>query len=251
MILRGIVGGAIVLALGLALFFIPIPGQGITTFSDNSSAVYVAGGNSPATFYEPSITPAAISFSVSWAYSVPVNVSVYSCGTDTACAAGSAYEIPAQLVAQGDTYVGTLTFNGVAGNGYEVYASSIISVNVAYNGPLVGGVLGLFLMIIGAIALIAGAAVPAGGLRPPTSLRDAVLRQPGEALRWYWNGNWDGNPGGLLLTNSRLVLLDRREVPGGNQFSTRESLGLRELSAVEIASSGAGAGQLVLKTPAG
>jgi len=251
MILRGIVGGAIVLALGLALFFIPIPGQGITSFSDNSSASYVAGSSSPATFYEPSITPAAISFSVSWAYSVPVNVSVYSCGTDTACAAGSAYEVPAQLVAQGDSDVGTLTFNGVAGNGYEVYASSIISVNIAYNGPLVGGAIGLLFILVGAIALIAGAAVPAGGLRPPTSLRDAVLRQPGEALRWYWTGNWDGNPGGLLLTNSRLVLLDRREVPGGSQFSTRESLGLRDLVAVEIASSSGGVGQLVLKTAAG
>ncbi len=251
MILRGIVAGAILLALGIALFYIPIPGQGITTFSDNSTGAFVAGSSVPATFYEPSITPAPISFSVGWAYSAPVNVSVYSCGTDTSCAAGDAYEVPAQLVAQGNAYVGTLTFNGVAGNGYEVYASSIISVTIAYNGPLVGGVIGLLFMVIGAIALIAGAAVPAGGLRPPASVKDGVLRQPGEALRWYWNGNWDGSPGGLLLTNTRLVLLDRREVPGGNQFSARESLGLRELIGVEIASTGAGVGQLVLKAPTG
>ncbi len=251
MILRAVIAGAILLVLGAALFFVPIPGQGITSFSDQSTGSYVAGSNVPATFYEPSITPAAITFSVSWAYSVPVNVSVYSCGTDTSCAAGTAYAVPSQLVAQGDSAVGTLTFNGVAGDGYEVYASSIISVNIAYNGPLVGGAVGLFFLIIGAIALVAGAAIPAGGLRPPTAVKDSVLRQPGEILRWYWNGNWDGAPGGLLLSNQRLVLLDRREVPGGSQFSTRESLGLRELVAVEPAMTGAGMAQLVLKAPTG
>jgi hypothetical protein len=251
MILRGVVAGAILLVLGAALFLVPISGQGITSFSDQSSSPYVAGSTAPATFYEPSVTPVAISFSVSWAYSIPVNVSVYSCGTDTSCAAGSAYEIPADLVAQGDSAVGTLTFNGVAGNGYEVYASSIISVDITYNGPLVGGFVGLFFLVIGAIALVAGAAVPAGGLRPPTAVKDAVLRQPGEMLRWYWNGNWDGAPGGLLLSNQRLVLLDRREVPGGNQFSTRESLALRELVAVEPAWTSVGIGQLILKGPGG
>ncbi len=251
MILRGVVAGAVLLVLGVALFYVPIPGQGITSFSDQSSNGYVAGSNVPATFYEPSITPAAISFSVSWAYSIPVTVSVYSCGTDTSCAAGSAYETPAQLVAQGDSAVGSLTFNGVAGNGYEVYASSIISVNIAYNGPLFGGIVGLLFLVIGVIALIAGAAVPAGGLRPPTAVKDAVLRQPGEMLRWYWNGNWDGAPGGLLLSNQRLVLLDRREIPGGSQFSTRETLGLRELVAAEPTSTSLGMGQLVLKAPSG
>jgi hypothetical protein len=211
----------------------------------------VAGSNVPATFYEPSITPTAITFSVSWAYSEPVNVSVYSCGTDTSCAAGTAYAVPAQLVAQGDSDVGTLTFNGVAGDGYEVYASSIISVNIAYNGPLFGGFVGLFFLVIGAIALVAGAAIPAGGLRPPSSVKDSVLRQPGEMLRWYWNGNWEGAPGGLLLSNQRLVLLDRRDVPGGGQYSTREALALRDLVAVEPASNTWGAGQLVLKTATG
>jgi hypothetical protein len=251
MILRAVVAGAVLLVIGVALFYVPIPGQGITSFSDQSSNGYVAGSNAPATFYEPSITPATISFTVSWAYSIPVNVSVYSCGTDTACDAGSAYETPAQLVAQGTSAVGSLTFNGVAGDGYEVYASSIISVNIAYNGPLVGGLLGLLFLVIGAIALIAGAAVPAGGLRPPTAVKDAVFRQPGEMLRWYWNGNWDGAPGGLLLSNQRLVLLDRREIPGGSQYSTRESLALRDLVATEPASTSAGIGQLVLKVPIG
>jgi hypothetical protein len=251
MILRGVVAGAVLLVLGAALFFVPISGQGITSFSDQSSSSYVAEPNVPATFYEPSLTPAAISFSVSWAYSTPVNVSVYSCGTDTDCAGGTAYETSGQLVAQGTAAVGSLTFNGVAGNGYEVYASSIISLNIAYNGPLFGGVVGLFFIIIGAIALVAGAAIPAGGLRPPPAVKDSVLRQPGEMLRWYWNGNWDGSPGGLLLSNQRLVLLDRRDIPGGSQFSTRESLGLRELVAVEPTSNSGGIGQLVLKAPSG
>jgi len=251
MILRGIVAGAVLLVLGAALFFVTIPGQGVTSFADQSSSSEVAGSNAPATFYELSVTPSSISFSVSWAYSIPVSVSVYSCGTDTLCAAGTAYEIPAQLVAQGDSAIGTLTFSGVAGNGYEVYASSIISVNIAYNGPLVGGIVGLFFLIIGAIVLIAGAAIPAGGERPPSAVKDAVLTKPGEMLRWYWNGNWDGAPGGLLLSNQRLVLLDRREIPGGFQFSTRESFGLQELVAVEPASTGVGIGQLVLKFPNG
>jgi hypothetical protein len=251
MILRGIVAGAILLALGTALLFVPIPGQGITSFADTSGATPVAGPNAPATFYEPSITPASISFSVSWAYSTPVNVSVYSCGTDTACAAATAYEVPSQLVAQGNSAVGTLTFNGVAGNGYEIYASSIIAVNIAYNGPLVGGAIGLLFIVVGAIALVAGAAIPAGGLRPPRAVRDTVLTQPGETLRWYWNGNWDGNPGGLLLSSQRLVLLDRRDVPGGGQFSTREAFGFRDLVAAEPSTTPGGAGQLVLKVASG
>jgi hypothetical protein len=251
MILRGIVAGAVLVLLGTALFFVAIPGQSVTSFSDVSSSSDVASSTAPATFYEPSITPAAISFSVSWAYADPVNVSVYSCGTDTSCAAGPAYEVPADLVASGTSAVGTLTFNGVAGNGYEVYASSVISVNVAYNGPLFGGVVGLLFLVIGVIALIAGLAVPAGGLRPPTAVKDSVLRQPGEALRWYWNGSWDGTPGGLLLSNQRLILLDRKEIPGGNQFSIRESLGLRELVGVEPATAAVGPGQLVLKAPSG
>ncbi|HLN50928.1 MAG TPA: hypothetical protein VK455_02580 [Thermoplasmata archaeon] len=250
MILRGIVAGAVLLVLGAALFFVPISGQGVTSFSDQSSSSEVAGNNAPATFWEPSITPAAISFSVSWAYSIPVNVSVYSCGTDTSCVAGSAYETPAQLVAQGASAIGTLTFNGIAGNGYEVYASSIISVNIAYNGPLFGGLLGLFFMVIGAIALVAGAAVPAGGLRPPSDVKDSVLRQPAEMLRWYWTGNWDGSPGGLLLSNQRLILLDRKDFVGGSSFSTREGIGLKELQAVEPSAASDGRGQLVLKTAA-
>ena len=251
MILRAIVAGAVLVVLGLTLFFLPISGQGVTSFSDQGSGSEVAGSNAPATFFEPSVTPAAISFTVSWAYSAAVNVSVYSCGTDTSCAAGPVYEVPANLVAAGNSPVGSLTFNGVAGDGYEVYASSIISVNIAYNGPLFGGVVGLFFLIIGAIALIAGAAVPAGGLRPPSGVKDAVLRKPGEALRWYWTGNWDGAPGGLLLSNQRLVLLDRREASGGSQFSSRESINLGELVAVEPAVGGFGAGQLVLKAPEG
>ena len=196
MILRAVIAGAILLVLGAALFFVPIPGQGITSFSDQSTGSYVAGSNVPATFYEPSITPAAITFSVSWAYSVPVNVSVYSCGTDTSCAAGTAYAVPSQLVAQGDSAVGTLTFNGVAGDGYEVYASSIISVNIAYNGPLVGGAVGLFFLIIGAIALVAGAAIPAGGLRPPTAVKDSVLRRAGRNTPMVLERELGRGPGG-------------------------------------------------------
>jgi|GEM_PF-4684752 len=244
MILRGIVAGAVLLVLGAALFLVPISGQSVAS----DAPVY---NTSPATFYEPSVTPQAISFTVSWAWGTPVNVSVYSCGTDTSCAAGPAHEIPSELVAQGVGAIGSLTFNGVAGNGYEVYANDTTVVQITYDGPLFGGFAGLLFLVIGAIVIIAGAAVPAGGLRAPSSVKDAVLRQPGEMLRWYWNGNWDGTPGGLLLSNQRLVLLDRREIPGGNTFSTRESLGLRELLAVEPSVTGTGVGQLVLKTATG
>lgn len=244
MILRAIVAGAVVFVLGALLFFIAIPGQSVLSDQGVASTV-------PATFYEPSYTPQPITFTVSWAEPIPAAVSVYSCGTDTSCSASSAYETPANLVAQGTATVGSLSFSGVAGNGYEVYANSSIAVNVVYSGPLLGGVVGILFLVIGAIALVAGAAVPASGLRAPTPVKDAVLRQPGEMLRWYWNGNWDGAPGGLLLSNQRLVLLDRRDIPGGSQFSTRESFGLRDLTAVEPASTSAGVGQLVLKTPTG
>jgi hypothetical protein len=249
MILRGIVAGAVLAVLGVALLLVPIAGQGIIQIADtnNNTGSQSAGSNSPATFYEPSVTPAAISFTVSWAWEVPVIVSVYSCGTDTSCAAGPAHETPSNLVAQGTAEVGSLTFNGVAGYGYEVYANSTISVTIAYNGPLWGGFPGLLFLIIGIIVLIAGAAVPAGGLRPPSSVKDSVLRQPGEMFRWYWNGSWDGAPGGLLLSNLRLVLLDRQDTSGGSHFSTRETIMLVDLVAVEPAASSYGAGQLALK----
>ncbi|MCI4352105.1 MAG: hypothetical protein L3K14_01775 [Thermoplasmata archaeon] len=243
MILRAVIAGAIILGLGALLYSIPIAGQSVGTEHATSTA--------PATFWEPAVTPEAINFSVSWASSTSATVSVYSCGTDTSCSGGRAYAIPSHLIVRGTATIGRLNFSGVAGDGYEVYSSVPQNVDVVYRGPLYGGAAGVVLLVLGGIVFIAGAAVPAGGLRPPSYVRDAILRQPGEMLRWYWAGNWDGAPGGLLLTNARLIQVNRRDLADGFVYASGESIPLKDLVAVEPSVGGSGAGQLFLKTGEG
>lgn len=74
-------------------------------------------------FFEPTFTPASLTFDGSFfsdVASVPVQVAVYSCGSDTSCGGGTQYQTSQDLVAQGAGPSGALTFMGSPGTGHEV-----------------------------------------------------------------------------------------------------------------------------------
>lgn len=143
--------GIVFLVIGLVFFLVPIDGQ--YTTGDYATS------NAPVVFYEPGLTPGSLTFEVTWTTTSSVTVSVYNCGSDTGCSAGSAYEKSGDLVQSQTSNNGDITFTGSAGTGYEVYASSSTFVSVNYDGPLFGGFFGAGFAAFGLLILLIGLVV--------------------------------------------------------------------------------------------
>lgn len=145
--------GLVFLVLGVTLFLTPFPPQ--WTYIGQP-----ASPGAPAVFFEPVGTPAALTFTVSWAaLSSSTEVTVYSCGSDTSCSNPDQYEVSSAQVAQGSGSSGSLSFAGSPGTGWEAVASPAGRVSVSYNGPLFGGFPGVVGAGLGVLLLIIGAAL--------------------------------------------------------------------------------------------
>jgi hypothetical protein len=161
-----LVGGVVFLIIGLAFLFIPT----VQPVGDEEASPSV-----PDVFFEPGLTPGSLTFTVLWYSQSSVTVTAYSCGSDTSCSGGSQYANTAHQVGQESSEDGSFSFAGSPGTGYEVYASSSTYLDVSYNGPLLGGFLGLGWAIFGVLLVILGAVLKPSKARAPRGVAVGAL----------------------------------------------------------------------------
>lgn len=143
-----VIGGLIVLILGFVLWYIPV------NISAGSNDVPAASGVVVEANPPLALLSSNLPYTATWSsdLGIPVNVSAYSCGTDSTCSHAT------DKVASGTGTTGTLTWSGSKGTYYVIIPTSKTSISVNVGEPVAGGIAGLALVVIGLIVLLAGAA---------------------------------------------------------------------------------------------
>jgi hypothetical protein len=164
---RVVLVGVLLLVVGLALWYLPLPGpNGSNAVPDGSAAIV------------PSTTPLALlssslPWTASWTSASSVNVTAYDCGTssNTCTQAVTLQGIP--IVASGTGSSGSLSWSGPRGEVYAIAVTSLTGVGATvtwgYSVPLGGGSVGLGLTGIGVVVILVGAAQKARPTGPPSA----------------------------------------------------------------------------------
>ncbi|MCI4350910.1 MAG: hypothetical protein L3K15_05295 [Thermoplasmata archaeon] len=146
--------GAALIAGGLLLLYIPVPGQGVS-----SKVVPVGFGESITVAGNYAVLTTSVPFHVSWSSPSPVHVNIFGCGTDPTCNATITAQPTPTPIVSGSGSSGTLTFNGQKGHSYLVVpngSANATSVAVDYALPWQGGAPGLGFIAGGLVLLVVG-----------------------------------------------------------------------------------------------
>lgn len=140
--------GVVVLVVGLALWYLPMPGQSASAqVPDNSG--YVIQGTGPL-----AILSTSFAYSASWSAATSVNVSVYDCGTSSNCTNLVVGLTP--ITAFGNGTSGSLSWAGARGHYFAIVPSNAATITWTYQVPLLGGAVGVGLTVLGALVLLVG-----------------------------------------------------------------------------------------------
>ena len=147
--------GAALIAVGVLLLYLPIPGQGV-----GARLVPVGFGESITVAGSYAVFTSSIPFHVSWSSPSTVTVNVFRCGSDPTCNATIAAQPSPTPIVNGTGSSGTISFTGQKGLSYLVVpngSANATTVTVDYSLPWEGGAPGLGLISGGLVLLLVGA----------------------------------------------------------------------------------------------
>ncbi|MCI4358515.1 MAG: hypothetical protein L3J95_02565 [Thermoplasmata archaeon] len=168
-----VIGGVIVLILGFVLWYVPMS-LAVGSSDVPATAGLAVNANPPLALLSPNLPYSATYSSDS---GLPVNVTVYNCGTDSTC---THFNPSSDRVASGKGSTGTLTWSGVKGNYYLVVPTGLTgktTISVTVGEPLAGGLAGIALVVIGLLLLLVGAASKQAVRPPPQPMPPAEPAQ--------------------------------------------------------------------------
>lgn len=140
--------GVVVLVVGVAVWYLPMPGQSASAdVPDNSG--YVIQGTGPL-----AVLSSTFAYTASWSAATSVNVTVYDCGTSSNCTNLVVGLTP--ITASGNGTSGSLSWQGDRGHYFAVVPSNAATITWTYDVPLLGGAVGLGLTVVGVLVLVVG-----------------------------------------------------------------------------------------------
>jgi hypothetical protein len=148
---RLLVIGIVVALAAIAVWYVPL--QTVTT-SDTLplNRSQVIGLQAPLDVIGPTI-----GYTLHWTAVSAATVSVYRCGTNSACTSISS----GNLVARGTGPSGSLSWSGPQGNYFHIVASAPVSITIEELEPLLGGSAGVAMLVFGGFLVVLGVRLPA------------------------------------------------------------------------------------------
>ncbi|MCI4323046.1 MAG: hypothetical protein L3K03_03340 [Thermoplasmata archaeon] len=156
-----LLAGIVLLAVGLLLAVIPTPLASVAPPSVVApDKVLVIHDQAPIDVIQP-----AVSYSIRWNASPNTALAVWSCGSSSACTNVSG----TPLVNVPSSAGGTFTFSGKANVYYGVLnlGNGTATLSVSYSGPVLGAVASWAALIIGILLIVTGAILGPPGSTPP------------------------------------------------------------------------------------
>ncbi|HXQ94760.1 MAG TPA: hypothetical protein VN864_06310 [Thermoplasmata archaeon] len=151
--------GVVLILAGAALWYVPL--------TSATTTIQVPVGDAYDFGVPTGYIVAGIPYTASWNSGSLTNVTIYSCGTNSACP----NEVSAPVVAQRDASSGSLKWTSSAGHYFLLVPNTTVNLTLSYLEPVSGGLVGLGALGLGAIVLVVGLALR----RPPT---DAPAASP-------------------------------------------------------------------------
>ncbi|MCI4325345.1 MAG: hypothetical protein L3K00_05650 [Thermoplasmata archaeon] len=142
-----VVFGLAVAVVGVALWYAPLV--------SSSTSISVPVGHAYDFGVSGTLIIGPIPFTASWTSTVDANVTVYACGTSSACAA----ETNGTVVAHGSGMSGSIDWSSKAGQYYLLVPSPDATVTVSYVEPVAGGFVGVGVLGLGVLVVVVGLAV--------------------------------------------------------------------------------------------
>jgi hypothetical protein len=139
-----IVFGVALAVVGAALWFAPL--------ATSSSHLPVPVGSAYRFGVTGPVLFGPIAITASWTSAFAANVTVYGCGSNSACP----NEVHGSVVAHGVGSHGSMGWTGKAGEYYLLVPSVDSNVTVSYLGPVAGGWVGVGLLGAGIVVLATG-----------------------------------------------------------------------------------------------
>ncbi len=143
------IAGIVLLVIGATLWVVPI-GMAQPAVDVPALRGLAVEGAPPLSLYT-----LPIPFSASWSSDsgLPVNVSVYRCGTSLSSCSGASSE-PGHLVASGAGSTGSLSWNGPKGDYFLIVPSASATLHPEIGSTIAGGAAGLLAIALGAVLLL-------------------------------------------------------------------------------------------------
>lgn len=139
--------GAALVIVGAALWFVPL--------ASASSHITVPVGYAYRFGATGEFLVGAIPFTAKWTSSAGDSVSVYACGTNSACP----NERNGTLVAHGVGATGSVGWSSRSGQYYLLVPSADSNVTITYLEPVEAGLAGIGVLGVGVLVLVAGVAM--------------------------------------------------------------------------------------------
>jgi hypothetical protein len=161
-----LIAGALLLGIGLVLAVLPTPFESAAPPSVVAPAkVLVIHDQAPIDVIQP-----AVAYSVTWNASPETTLSVWACGSNSACTNVSGSPLVDIPLSGG----GTFTFSGKANEYYGVLnlGNGTATISVSYSGPILGAVASWAALIIGVLLLVTGTLLGPPEPTPPKEESD-------------------------------------------------------------------------------
>jgi hypothetical protein len=139
--------GVVVILAGAVLWYVPL--------SSASTSLQVPVGDAYDFGVPNGYILGAIPYTASWASGSSTNVTIYGCGTNSACP----NEVSGPVVAHADAATGSLKWTSSAGHFFLLVPNSTVNLTLSYLEPVAGGLVGIGMVGLGAIAFVVGLAV--------------------------------------------------------------------------------------------
>ncbi|HEV8050561.1 MAG TPA: hypothetical protein VGP88_08215 [Thermoplasmata archaeon] len=142
-----VVFGVVLLIAGAALWFVPL--------TSASTTVQVPVGDAYDFGVPTGYIVDGIPYTATWNSGAATNVTIYSCGTNSACP----NEVNAPVVVQHNGSSGSLKWTSSAGHYFLLVPNTTVNLTLSYLEPVAGGLAGIGTIGFGAIVIVVGLAL--------------------------------------------------------------------------------------------